>query len=48
MIDRWPFYGYCIFENEVCNGHKDCEDGSDEANCDVSLIHIGAHVRDLC
>ena len=36
MIDRWPFYGYCIFENEICNGHKDCQDGSDEENCDVS------------
>ena len=23
----------CYTENEICNGHKDCEDGFDESDC---------------
>ena len=40
MISRWPFYGYCVYDNEVCNGHNDCKDGSDELNCQVSTFPL--------
>jgi len=29
---------HCIFRHYMCNGHKDCNDGSDEAQCGGNIF----------
>lgn len=33
IIKRWPNQGFCINENERCDGVPDCVDMSDEKGC---------------
>ena len=34
-------HGYCISMMKRCNGHQDCSDGSDEANCTIMTFQDG-------
>ena len=34
-------HGYCISMMKRCNGHQDCSDGSDEANCTIMTLKDG-------
>ena len=40
--------GSCIYHEDKCDGYNDCDDGSDESNCNGKLTTISENVYWRC